>query len=202
MNKSLNGSLFVSPTTKLEPSTSYKVKVSSGITADQTPVTLTTNAYEILFKTKALAPSLDITGVTLDRTSASIDVGGTSQLTATVAPADTANKGVTWASDNTAVATVDANGIVTAMAAGTATITVTTADGRFTANCAVTVQAAPSSDITGVTLDRTSAFIDVGGTSQLTATVAPADTANKGVTWASDNIAVATVDANGIVTAM
>ncbi|WP_406541423.1 Ig domain-containing protein [Clostridium ljungdahlii] len=144
MNKSLNGSLFVSPTTKLEPSTSYKVKVSSGITADQTPVTLTTNAYEILFKTKALAPSSGITGVTLDRTSASIDVGSTSQLTATVAPADTANKGVIWASDNTAVATVDANGIVTAMAAGTANITVTTTDGRFTANCAVTVQAAPS----------------------------------------------------------
>ncbi|MHC6179076.1 beta strand repeat-containing protein [Clostridium sp. JNZ X4-2] len=217
MNKSLNGSLFVSPTTKLEPSTSYKVKVSSGITADQTPVTLTTNAYEILFKTKALAPSLDttsgsnvapssdITGVTLDRTSAFIDVGGTSQLTATVAPADTANKGVTWASDNTAVATVDATGTVTAIAAGTANITVTTADGGFTANCAVTVQAAsstPSSDITGVTLDMTSTSINVGGTIQLTATVAPADTANKGVTWASDNTAVATVDATGTVTAM
>ncbi|MEY8001959.1 hypothetical protein AB8U03_17550, partial [Clostridium sp. Mt-5] len=68
MNNSLNGSLFVSPTTELEPSTSYKIKVSSGITADQTPATLTTNAYEILFKTKALTPSSDITGVTLDTT--------------------------------------------------------------------------------------------------------------------------------------
>lgn len=60
MNDSLNGSLFVSPTKKLEPSTSYKVKVSSGIMSGQTPVTVTTNAYEILFKTKVTLVTTDV----------------------------------------------------------------------------------------------------------------------------------------------
>lgn len=78
------------------------------------------------------------TGVTLDKTSASVKQGKTITLTATVAPADAVNKNVTWSSNNTSVATVS-NGVVTGVATGNAKITVTTEDGSHTASCTVTV---------------------------------------------------------------
>ena len=90
-------------------------------------------------------PSADpvaVTGVSLNKTSTSLTVGATETLTATVAPANATNQAVTWSSNNTAVASVDQNGKVTAVAAGTATITVTTQDGNKTATCIVTVSAA------------------------------------------------------------
>lgn len=67
-----------------------------------------------------------------------MDTGDTETLVATVAPANATDKTVTWSSDDTEVATVT-NGLVTAIGAGTATITVTTTDGSFTATCSVTV---------------------------------------------------------------
>ncbi len=88
---------------------------------------------------KPVEPNVAVTGVTVSPTTLSLSVGGTSKLTATVAPSNATNKNVTWASSNTAVATVDASGTVTGVAAGTANITVTTADGKKTATCAVTV---------------------------------------------------------------
>lgn len=81
-----------------------------------------------------------VTGVSFDQSELTMNVGETSTLTATVAPADAFNKDVTWSSSDDAVATV-ADGKVTAVAAGKATITVKTDDGSFTATCAVTVNA-------------------------------------------------------------
>ena len=78
------------------------------------------------------------TGVTLNKTSASVKQGKTITLTATVAPADATNKNVTWSSDNESVATVS-DGVVTGVATGSAQITATTVDGSHTASCTVTV---------------------------------------------------------------
>ena len=80
----------------------------------------------------------EVTGVTLSETTKTIKIGEEFTLTATVAPADAADKTVMWTSDDSNVATVD-EGKVTAVAAGTANITVTTKDGGKTATCAVTV---------------------------------------------------------------
>ena len=80
------------------------------------------------------------TGVTLSKTKATLFVGETLTLTATVAPSNATNKSVTWSSSNNTVATV-ADGVVTAKADGTATITVTTDDGKNTATCTVSVYA-------------------------------------------------------------
>ena len=80
-----------------------------------------------------------VTGVSLDKTTLTLAVNDTGKLTATVTPDNATNKNVTWKSSNTSVATVSADGTVTAMKAGTATITVTTADGGKTATCTVTV---------------------------------------------------------------
>jgi formylglycine-generating enzyme required for sulfatase activity len=77
----------------------------------------------------------------LNKSFTSITVGGTETLTATIAPANATNKNVTWSSSATSVATVS-GGIVTAVSAGSANITVSTEDGNRTATCAVTVTAA------------------------------------------------------------
>lgn len=82
-----------------------------------------------------------VTGVTLDPATASIPVNGTIQLTATVIPANATNTAVTWASANPSVATVNSSGLVTGVAAGQTTITVTTIDGNKLATCTVTVVA-------------------------------------------------------------
>ncbi len=135
--------------------------------------------------------------VTLSQTSASLKVGETVSLTATVLPANSTDKTVTWTSSNTAVATVDANGKVTAVALGSATITAKC--GSVSATCSVTVVATPAES---VTLSQTTASLKVGESVSLTATVLPANTTDKTVTWTSSNPAVATVDANGKVTAV
>mgnify|MGYP003294177118 FL=1 len=82
--------------------------------------------------------------------------------TATVAPADATDKSVTWTSDNDAVATV-ADGVVTAVAEGTATITVTTVDGEFTATCVVTVTEVESGVMNIQVLDVNAPMYDVLG---------------------------------------
>jgi len=82
--------------------------------------------------------TIAVTDVSLNKTSLSLAVGGSETLTATVAPSNATNKAVTWSTSDATKATV-ANGVVTAVAAGSATITVTTADGNKTATCSVTV---------------------------------------------------------------
>ena len=90
------------------------------------------------------ASTVAVTGVTLNKTTLALTAGGTETLTATLAPETATNKNVTWSSSDVNIATVDNAGKVTAVAAGTATITVTTVDGSKTATCAVTVTAAVS----------------------------------------------------------
>ena len=98
--------------------------------SDSKEFTLTINPAPIL-----------VTGVTLDQANLELTEGETAQLTATVLPDNATNKNVTWSSDNPSVATVDQNGVVTAVAPGTATITATAADGSGkTAACTVTVE--------------------------------------------------------------
>ncbi len=92
-----------------------------------------------LIEPDEIAAPVAVTGVTVSPTTAEVTVGHTTQLTATVAPENADNKSVTWSSDAESVATVDANGFVTGVSAGTATITVTTEDGGKTATCTVTV---------------------------------------------------------------
>ena len=84
------------------------------------------------------AATVPVTGVTLNKTSTSLYVGDTETLTATVQPGNASNQTVTWSTSDASVATVE-NGVVRATGRGTATITVTTVDGGFTADCTVTV---------------------------------------------------------------
>ena len=97
-------------------------------------------------------PVVHPNSVSLDKSSLNLSIGGSSDLHATVLPADATDPSVSWSSSNTAVATVNNNGHVTALTAGTATITVTTTDGNKTATCSVTVTAGPPVPPTSLTL--------------------------------------------------
>ena len=124
------------------PATGYTFTSWSVKDADENTITVTDNQFTMpasnVTVTATFTP-IAVTGVTLNKTSASLSVGETETLTATVAPANALNQAITWTSSNTDVATVSAAGVVTAVAAGSATITVTTDDGSFTATCTVTV---------------------------------------------------------------
>lgn len=264
-----------------------------------TAVTLTSGAtrtlspYQYLVLTNANVTPVAVTSVSVSPTSASIKAGLTQQLTASITPSNATNQNVTWSSSNSAVATVNAAGLVTGIATGTANITVTTQDGNKTAVAVITVTPAstftvhfykpaiwgttiriywwatqptgviadgtwpgvtmtsegnnwygytftnvtstniifndgttqtanlsragtngwymggawydtqPSAiAVTGVTVSPTTATLNVGGTQQLTATVAPSNATNKTVSWSSSNTAVATVNTSGLVTAI
>jgi uncharacterized protein YjdB/sucrose-6-phosphate hydrolase SacC (GH32 family) len=148
----------------------------------------------------ASVSSVPVTGVSMNKSSTSLVVGNTESLIATVLPANATNQNVTWTSGNTAVATVSSTGLVTAVATGTAVITVKTVDGNFTATCTVSVSSGVP--VTGVTLNKASTTLSAGGSETLVATVLPSNATNKSVTWSSNNTAVATVNSSGAVTAV
>ena len=139
-----------------------------------------------------------VTGVNLSMDDYTFDYTGESiQLVATVLPEDASNKEVRWSSSNDNVCIVQ-NGLVTAIAAGTATVTVTTVDGNYTANCIIKV----IQHVTKVEVNKSDISLKVGESEHLTATVSPANAENKNLVWSSSNNQVATVDANGNVQAL
>ena len=144
---------------------------------------------------------IPIIEISLDKSSATLTEGETTTIVATVLPENTTDsKSVSWSSSNSEVATVDANGTVTAKRAGTAVITATSTNGK-TAGCTVTVSK-KEIPITEISLDKSSATLTEGETTTLTATVLPENTTyGKSVKWSSSNVAVATVDLMGKVTA-
>ena len=167
---------------------------------DQTSHVLNNTSFNLVVNSVVVnASSISLDKTTLLLTSAE----QTSQLTATVLPANATNKTVMWSSSNNDVATVDSDGLVTAKTNGTATITATTADGtNLSATCQVAVNIPTEIKATSISLDKTTLSLSsVDQTSQLTATVLPTNATNKSVTWTSSNTSVATVDANGLVTA-
>ena len=147
------------------------------------------------------AKVIPVEGVTVDKETLEMVEGDEATLAATVAPEEATDKTVAWSTSDEAVATVDAEGKVTAVAPGTATITVTTTDGEKTATCAVTVSAKVI-PVESVALDKETLEMVEGDEATLAATVAPEEATDKTVKWTSSDETVATVDADGKVTAV
>ncbi len=141
-----------------------------------------------------------VSGVSLNVTSLKLSVNGADKLLATIEPENATNQKLIWTSSDESVVTVDEYGNVKALKAGTATVTVTTEDGNYTATCEVTVSKEKAKDV-AVTSVRISGekAVTVGSTIRLTATVNPSNATNKSVTWSSSNSKVATVDRYGNV---
>lgn len=138
----------------------------------------------------------DVTGITLNRTKASIGIRTTLTLEATVYPENATDKTVTWSSSDNSVATVE-DGVVSAIKEGS--VTITAMAGEKSATCEITVISVP---VESLTLDKESATLKIGETLKINATVMPAESTDKSVYWISQNESVATVDEDGVVTAL
>ena len=134
----------------------------------------------------------DVKGVELNKTTMSLLPGETETLVCTVEPAGADNKDVKWSSGDNNLATVDDNGLVTAVAPGMVIITVTTLDGSYKAYCRVTVVDV-TVPVTGVELDETELTIEQNQKFQITASITPADATFKGVTWTLSNSVICAI---------
>lgn len=152
-------------------------------------------------KVTVSASSIPVTGITLDKTTMSLTVGSTGVLNASVLPSNATNLNVLWSSSNSSIASVSSAGVVTAKAAGTATITAKTSDGGKTATCQVTVTTT-NIPVTGISLDKQTMTLSVGSTGTLKATLSPFNATGSEITWSSSNTAVATVSSSGVITAI
>jgi uncharacterized protein YjdB len=139
------------------------------------------------------------TGLELNKAELSMSVGATEALQARVEPANATKNAVAWASSDDSVATVSEGGLVTAVAAGRASVRATLVDGGGAAVCGVTV--APLA-VTGVGLDKSAVTLYVGGLFTLTETVLPHNATDRTVSWASSSPAVAGVSGNGTLRAL
>lgn len=159
-------------------------------------ITATCGGQSATCTVEVVAEVIPVTEVTLDKTEITLEVGGEETLTATVKPDDATSKTVSWTSSEPTIATVDDNGKVKAIADGTATITATC--GEKSATCTVTSVVS----VTGISLDKEDMLVEIGDETVLTATLAPENATDKTVTWKSDEPTIASVDANGKVTAV
>ncbi|MBQ6081282.1 MAG: Ig-like domain-containing protein [Bacteroidales bacterium] len=168
------------------------------ITATTTDGQLTASCSVTVFVPEI--PVVHVSSIALDRTSLNLAVGEYATLKATVLPENAEDRSFNWKSSNQSIARIDADGRVSALSAGTVTITATTTDGGLTAACEVTVYT-PYIDVTSVTLNKYSLNFIEGESETLTATVMPVNATDKSIVWSSSNTMVATVD-NGLVTAV
>ena len=173
----------------------FAVDVAFVVAYNSSPATLPNPI--LAFDIAVEAPVVPVSGVTLDEDTVTIFEGSSVTLEATVAPVNATNQGVAWTSSNNDIATVDANGKVTGVGAGTATITVITADGAETDECTVTV--VPFVPVEDISLSENELTLAVNGEETLTVTFDPVNASIQEVTWESDDEDVATVDANGKV---
>ena len=137
-----------------------------------------------------------VTGVKLSFTTLTQKIGTSFTLVATIEPANATNKTVTWSSSNSTVASVTNMGVVQAKAAGTADITVTTADGGYTATCSFTVTT-EDVPLTGLKVTPAETHIKVGQVGTLNVKYEPVTATHKEVTWETSDAAIVTVDQNG-----
>ena len=144
---------------------------------------------------KFVDQQIKATAASLDKTELTINKGAAAQLNLSVTPENFTDP-VTWKTTDDKVVTISDSGEVKAVGVGTATIKVVVGD--VSASCKVTVL----QPVTGINLDKSSLTMDALGTFQMTASVYPDSANDKRITWSSSDPAIASVDENGLVTAL
>lgn len=153
--------------------------------------------WEDWMNIKPLTENVLVSSITLSQTEANMKATETLPLSATVGSENAVNKSLIWKSSNEAIATVSAEGVITANAVGNATITAIAADGSgVKATCDITVVPTLAESIS---LDQPTLTLKKKRTAHLVATISPVTTTNKSLTWKSDNPKIATVDNEGNV---
>ena len=173
--------------------------VVTGVSAGETTITVTTEDGGFTGACTINVYNQAVTGVTIEPSEAELTVGSSTKLTATVLPENASNKNVVYAVDDESILSVDQDGNVTGLSLGTATATVTTEDGGFTASAEINVIPVR---VTGVSISPKSASIALGCTVQLAASIKPSNAANKNLSWSVSDETIISVDGQGTVTGL
>lgn len=142
-----------------------------------------------------------VESLSIDKKELVMKPGEKATIVATITPANATDQTLNWMSSDEAVATVDENGEVTAVDYGSATILVTTGDKGFIAKCLVSIPKTPVADLNLENVSNT-LVLKPGETGQMVATIYPKDATEPTLKWESNNVYVASVDENGLVTAV
>jgi uncharacterized protein YjdB len=181
----------------IDPSTGELTAISVGTTT----ITVTTVDGKKTASCIITIQKIAVTGVRLTSYSLALNTYETSpsDFYEIVEPENATDGIVKWSSRDPNIATVDeSSGLIKAISAGSTIITVTTNEGSFSANCTVTVS---NIDVNAISFGSSLTIVGQR-TGTLSPTILPVDATDKSITWASDDINIATVDANGIVTAI
>ena len=171
--------------------------VVTGISSGETTITVTAGTIERICK---VTVGNYVTGISLSKSYIYMDsLGDTETLTASVVPSDADNAEIVWSSANEKVAVVDDKGNITAVGNGTVRITAATKDYSVKAYCFVTVETEVPAE--SISISEKSLYL-TGGSKTLTAAVTPEGATNSDLVWSSSDTTVATVDQNGVVTAV
>jgi len=169
-----------------------------GISPGTATITATTDEGRKTASSIVTAGNISVSGVTLPA-NASVGVNNSATIVAAIQPTNASNKALTWSTSDAAIVTINQSGVLTGIAPGTATVTVTTQDGAKTASSVITVS---NVLISSIALSKTSVTVGVGDTTLIKATVSPLNASNKTVIWSSSNSSVASVNTSGNVTAV
>ena len=173
--------------------------VVTGVSAGETTITVTTEDGGFTGACTINVYNQAVTGVTIEPSEAELTVGSSTKLTATVLPENATNKNVIYSVDDESILSVDQDGNVTGLSLGTATVTVTTEDGGFSASAEITVMPVR---VTGVGISPEAASVDLGRTIQLTASITPSNATNKNLSWSVSDETIISVDGQGTVTGL
>ena len=161
----------------------------------------TTNDLTATCEVTVTSATIAVTGIDLSVTNRVMEPGDSFKINATITPSNATDKTITWSSSDTNVATVDAEGTVTAVSTGTATIYAQTSASGIRGTCTITVvdEIIPE---TGITLNKETLSLEKDEIYTLSAEFTPSNATDKTLTWTSSNTSVATVNNNGQVTAV
>jgi uncharacterized protein YjdB/lysophospholipase L1-like esterase len=176
-------------------------KTSNAVTFDNATALMLQQAAANVVE-REITQTVAVTGVSVSPTSTTLMEGSSTTVTATVSPTNANNKNIVWTSSNPAVASVNAVGTVVGLTLGNTNIIATTADGSFSAQCALNVIESNLIRVSSIALEAPTATMEIKQTRTLTSTILPSNASNKNVTWLSSNPLVATVSANGLITAL
>ena len=201
----------VEPTTATFPQITWKSDNPAVATVDQfglvravgvgtTYISAASDDNPFIVKKCKITSGIQATGVTLNATSVELYETATKMLVPTITPANATNKKVIWSSSDPSVASVNVDGVVTAVSQGTAVITCTTQDSSRTAKCTVKVLKTIKSK--SVSLDSKRLTLNDGTSATLTASIKPDNVSITSLNWRSTNKKVATVNENGVIKAV
>ncbi|WP_227938701.1 Ig-like domain-containing protein [Alkalihalobacillus deserti] len=197
-------SLFVGPDSEAQALSQYVTPGTYYIVVLQTSeykYLLVDEPYIIQPYMTAGSTNVPVSYVVINEDNTDLKVGETKNVTASIEPSNATNKDVTWSSSNRSVATVDNQGMITAVGSGTTNIIVTTADGQKTDSIIVTVSER-NIPVESISVGESEIELTIGSSKTVSTTIAPNNATNQTISWVSNNPSIATVDQGGKISAV